>query len=188
MSRLMTKPAKWHVRPAKTQISLDTRPVWSESSLSAWRNIGPLTTYWAHSEDADQNGRMPRLIWVFAGCTDHLLVLSWITLCFSSNSSYLQMQDTELVLWGRASGAGLPEGKDTRVKSALLYRIPSNIATRSVVFGGRLREWQVRFIVWAAPSHTLSRVAIIHFPGNHTCTSRFSPRNGQSDLLFEWTC
>ena len=27
------------------------RPVWSEASLSAWRNIGPLTTYWAHAQD-----------------------------------------------------------------------------------------------------------------------------------------
>ena len=40
MSRLMTKPTKWHVRTAKTQISLGIRPVWSESSLSAWRNSG----------------------------------------------------------------------------------------------------------------------------------------------------
>ena len=42
----MTKPTKRHVRPAKARISLGIRPVWSESSLSAWRNIGPLTTYW----------------------------------------------------------------------------------------------------------------------------------------------
>ena len=35
MSRLVTKPTKWHVRPAKTQISLGIRPVRSESSLSA---------------------------------------------------------------------------------------------------------------------------------------------------------
>ena len=35
LSRLMTKPTKWHVRPAKTQISLDIRPVCSESSLGA---------------------------------------------------------------------------------------------------------------------------------------------------------
>ena len=27
MSRLMTKPTKWHVRPAKTQISLGIHPV-----------------------------------------------------------------------------------------------------------------------------------------------------------------
>ena len=35
MSRIITEPTKWHVRPAKTQISLRIRPVWSESSLSA---------------------------------------------------------------------------------------------------------------------------------------------------------
>ena len=33
MSRIVTKPTKWHVRPAKTQISLGIR--WSESSLGA---------------------------------------------------------------------------------------------------------------------------------------------------------
>ena len=44
LSHLMTKPKKWHVRQAKTQISLGIRPVWSESSLSAWRNLGPLAT------------------------------------------------------------------------------------------------------------------------------------------------
>ena len=46
------KTNKTSVRPAKTQISLGIRRVWSESS------------------------RMPRLIWVFAGRTLILLVLS----------------------------------------------------------------------------------------------------------------
>ena len=64
------------VRPAKTQISLGIRPVWSESLLSAWRKLGSLATHWAHSEDSDQTGQMPRLIWVFAGHTLTLLVLS----------------------------------------------------------------------------------------------------------------
>ena len=41
-------------RPAKTQISLGICPVWSESSLSAWRKLGSLATHWAHSEDSDQ--------------------------------------------------------------------------------------------------------------------------------------
>ena len=45
ISRLVTKPTKWHVRPAKTQISLGIRPVWSESSLSAWRKLGSLATH-----------------------------------------------------------------------------------------------------------------------------------------------
>ena len=73
MSRLMTKPAKWHVCPAKTQISLGIRPVWSVSSLSAWRNHGSLASLRAHSEDSGQIGRMPRLIWVFVGCTCHFV-------------------------------------------------------------------------------------------------------------------
>ena len=60
--------------PSKTQISLSIRPVSSDSSLSAWRKLGPLATHRAHSEDSDQTGRMPRLIWVFAGRTAILLV------------------------------------------------------------------------------------------------------------------
>ena len=76
MSRLITKPTKWPVRPAKTQISLGICPVWSESSLSAWRKLGFLATHWAHCKDSDQTGRMPRLIGVFAGRTLILLVLS----------------------------------------------------------------------------------------------------------------
>ena len=35
MSRHMTKPTKWPLRPAKTQISLGIHQVWSESSLCA---------------------------------------------------------------------------------------------------------------------------------------------------------
>ena len=61
MSRPMTKPTKWHMRPVKTQISLGSRPVWSASSLSTWRKLGSLTSHWAHSEDSDQTGRMDQL-------------------------------------------------------------------------------------------------------------------------------
>ena len=62
LSLSTTKPTKWHMHPAKTQISLDIRPVWSESLLSAWRNLGPLPTRKAHSKDSDKTGQMPRLI------------------------------------------------------------------------------------------------------------------------------
>ena len=64
------------VRPAKTQISLGIRPVWSESSLCAqWVAKSPRFLH-TDSEDSDQTGRMPRLIWVFAGRILTLLVLS----------------------------------------------------------------------------------------------------------------
>ena len=85
------KTNKVTVRPAKTQISLGICPGWSESSLSAWRNLGSLATNWAHSEDSDQTGRMPRLIWVFAGRTLILLVLS----CHSSIMLFSMNLDNE---------------------------------------------------------------------------------------------
>ena len=44
-----------------------------QSSLSAWRKFGSLATHWANREDSDQTGRMPRLIWVFAGRTCHFV-------------------------------------------------------------------------------------------------------------------
>ena len=62
MSRVMTKPTKWLCAQQRLR--------------SAWRKLGSLATHWEHSEDSDQTGRMPRLIWVFAGCTVTLLVLS----------------------------------------------------------------------------------------------------------------
>ena len=77
----MTKPTMWlcaHRRLwSDWADSLGIHPVWSESSLSAWKKLGSLATHWAHSEDSDQTGQMPRLIWVFAGRTLILLVLSW---------------------------------------------------------------------------------------------------------------
>ena len=39
MSHLMTKSTKWHMSPAKTQISFGFHP---ESLLCAWRKLGPL--------------------------------------------------------------------------------------------------------------------------------------------------
>ena len=56
------------VRPAKTQISLGIRPVWSESSLSAWRKLGSLATqlsaqrrFWSDWADAQAD---LSLLWV----------------------------------------------------------------------------------------------------------------------------
>ena len=55
------------------QISLDIRPVWSESSLSTWRNLGSLATYWANSEDSDQTERMPSSLGA------HAILLGFVT-------------------------------------------------------------------------------------------------------------
>ena len=122
LSRLMTKPTKWHVRPAKTQISLGIRPVWvplnwkvlvtavGDKFILRWQLSRLMTkpTLWlcaqrrlrsawafaqsdqslrcphekiarvlsnplSTSEDSDQSGQMPSLIWVFAGRTCHIV-------------------------------------------------------------------------------------------------------------------
>ena len=77
------KTNKMSVHPAKIQIRLGIRPVWSESSLCThWVAKDPRFLH-ADSEDSGQTGRMPRLIWVFAGRTLTLLVLS----CNGSNTA-----------------------------------------------------------------------------------------------------
>ena len=92
MSRLWTKPTKWHVGPAKIQISIGIHPVWSVFAVclkKAWVLGYPLSAQRRLWSD----GHMPRLIWVFAGCTAILLDLSW-------GSSY---QNWECTWWSNSS-------------------------------------------------------------------------------------
>ena len=95
LSCLRTKPTKWSVRPAKTQISLDICPVWSGSSLCAqWVAKDPSFLH-ADSKDSDQTGQMPRLIRVFAGHTCHFVGLSCCgSISPSSVSVNLQLNST----------------------------------------------------------------------------------------------
>ena len=72
------------VCPAKTQISLGIRPVWSESSLCAQWVVKDPSFLHAGSEDSFQTGRMPRLIWVFAGRTCHFVGFVVMRLNFCS--------------------------------------------------------------------------------------------------------
>ena len=78
MSCHMTKPTKWCVRPARTQISLGIHPVWSESSLWAqWVAEDPRFLR-ADSEDSDQ---IPD--WSESSMWTHVILL-----VLSCNSSY----------------------------------------------------------------------------------------------------
>ena len=60
LSHLITKPTMW-LCAQRRRISLGIRPVWSESSLSAWRKLVSLTTHWAHSKDSDPLSGQRRL-------------------------------------------------------------------------------------------------------------------------------
>ena len=63
MSHHLTKPTKWPVCPAKTLISLSIQPVWSEFTVCSMGAKDP-NFLQADSEDSDQTGQIPRLIWV----------------------------------------------------------------------------------------------------------------------------
>ena len=73
----MTKPIKWQVRPLKTQISLSIRPVWSESSPSAWIYLGSLAIHTAKTLVRLGTGRI-RPVWSESslGAQNTLFVLS----------------------------------------------------------------------------------------------------------------
>ena len=71
MGRDMIQPTNWMC--AQRRLRSAWASAQSDQSLR-WRRS--LATHWADSEDSDQTGQMPRLIWVFAGRTLIWLVLS----------------------------------------------------------------------------------------------------------------
>ena len=98
-------PVPLPVCPAKTQISLGIHPVWSESSLSAHWAVKVSRFLHADSEDSDQKGRMPSLIWVFTGLIGHfvgfimlqLFLIFWNSLTvFEKETRFLPTTDPTL--------------------------------------------------------------------------------------------
>ena len=82
----MTKPPKWHMHPAKTQISLHICPVWSFVAVcmkKAWVLSYPLSAQWRHwSDQTDAQGDLS-LRWAHSSfcwfCHEaaQLLVAGW---------------------------------------------------------------------------------------------------------------
>ena len=70
LSRLMTKPTKWLC--AQRRLSSALASAQSDQSSLCVQWVAKNTSFpHADSEDSDQTGRMPRLIWGFAGRTCH---------------------------------------------------------------------------------------------------------------------
>ena len=80
MSRDMTKPTKWLCTQRRLNSAWGSAQSDQSSLCAQWVAKDPSFLN-ADSEDSDQTGRRPRLIWVFAVRTPILLVLS----CRSSN-------------------------------------------------------------------------------------------------------
>ena len=114
--------------PAKTQVSLDIHPVWSEFSLSAWRNIGSLATNRAESKDlsdwvnahADQSLRVkdPRFLHTDSEDSDQARQMGWsesslgaqvILLVLSCSDSYKTQSSYRIIeKWWHAKKTSFP--------------------------------------------------------------------------------
>ena len=136
------KTNKMRVHPAKTRICLCIRPVLSESSLSARRNLGSLAFHWAHCEDSDQTGWMPRLICVFAGRTLILLVLS-------CRGSVKDGRTTIFCFISRIISAFMPFSRTVfSPRTSTIYEgHPINNATHVVIFR-QLTYISIMYIFW----------------------------------------
>ena len=80
MSRDMTKPTKWLCSQRRLGSAWASTQS-DQSSLRVWWVAKDPSFLHADSEDSDQIGQMPRLIWVFAG---HILIL--VLWCCGSNN------------------------------------------------------------------------------------------------------
>ena len=130
------KTNKMSVRQAKTQISLGIRPVWSKSSMCAQSKTKDPKFLHADSEDSDQTGRMPRLIWVFAGRTLILLVLS----CRDSNvDGSFRMSITFSSIVSLASSGGVM-AVNTKTGWKATTRIPDDFSSVLVVLLAYVRK------------------------------------------------
>ena len=79
------KTSEVTVHPAKTQISLGIRPVWSESSLCAEWVAKDLSFLHVNNEDSDQTGRIPRLILSLRWAHSHFVGFVMRRLIYTSN-------------------------------------------------------------------------------------------------------
>ena len=135
------KTSKMSVRPAKTQISLGIRQVWSDSSLCAqWVDKNPSFLH-ADSEDSDQIGWMSRLIRVFARRTAILLVLSCRGSC-SVGDVFRRRQS--IVLYSRQSSAKRLKVVcgDTLAPMSFTYGRNSNEPSKELLSSGQLiKDW-----------------------------------------------
>ena len=86
MSQCMRFPTMWYVWPAKPQISLRIRAVWSERLLVAWVFYDCKATVWTSFGVSKLNRRLRRLVWA---CTCQNVKLLEISCCSSFNTCTL---------------------------------------------------------------------------------------------------
>ena len=150
LSHLMTKPTKWHVHPAKTQISLGIRPVWSEPLLCAqWVAKDPsfhhvVSKDWSDWADAQADLSL---------CWAHMLfcwfcheAAHFTSNCWNSRSSnsFLWFSSSSLFRWYFTSNScSSSRGHDSNICSRLQFSVSSS-SSRSRSLSITASSWKHR--------------------------------------------
>ena len=177
LSRNMTKPTKWHVCPVKTQISLGIRPVWSESSLSTWRKLGPLATHWAHSKGDAQADLS--LCWAHSHFVG--FVMGWLISIIAQHSLHVagSSMDTLKVscLWHLVWYSIQLDHPETGLTSPSMYiKVPSKGQPTALPCPLSNDYWQV---LW----HWILFIRLYEPRHKKTCLRGFRPGKTQTGLL-----
>ena len=94
MSRLMIKNQRCGLCTQR-RLRSAWASAYSDWSLRCQHEESFLATLWVHSEDSDQTGQMPRLIWVFAGHTFHFVGFDMRQLIFY----FLPLSDAGIIFF-----------------------------------------------------------------------------------------
>ena len=99
ISRNVRKRTFIHVRPAKIQISLRIRAVWSESSLGSFGIAMDERFLLADNKNSDKTSRKHRMIWVFVDRSCRRYVFSCLTVNFLVRRRFLLVSEDDRDLW-----------------------------------------------------------------------------------------
>ena len=124
MSQCMRFPTMWYVRPAKPQISLRRRAVWSEPVLVAWIFYENKAT-----------GRKRRLHWLVRVYTCQITTLLEITCCDSNVSEY----DLEMP---QSHTTDLHMAPRTRVTHGAAEKLLARFGCTESVLSPCMQEWK----------------------------------------------
>ena len=91
MSRDMRFPTMWYVRPAKPQISLRIRAVWSEPLLVAWIFYECWATEWTSFGVSKFKRRLQRLVLVYSCHNTKLLEITCHGSYYNRTQSYCKV-------------------------------------------------------------------------------------------------
>ena len=141
---------------AQQRLSLGIRLVWSESSLSPWRKLVSLAT--RYSEDSDQTGRMPRLIWVFGGRTvrSHFVGFVMRRLKFlspkttKSSTWYISLWKLHVISFGidmKVSGISINYWKTADITMFLFIKYLKHLRCPAFLKTFERKKWKYEIII-----------------------------------------